>query len=195
MSSIVLSRHGPVDLPAPRFPSRAEFAVYVDAYADAGIRQECAPPKELMRRVRDAGAVFANGTRRTAESLELLDPERTPIVDPIFAEEPQRAPNLSGRWPLLVWFALARGLESFHPEAADVRAAMRQRACEASTLLIAASERGAVVLVGHGWFNRAIARALSRKGWRRVETQGGSGTLGSVAAPWGHVRFELRQGA
>lgn len=190
MTSILLVRHGPVALTAPRLPTRDEFTNYVDAYERKGLRADACPPDGIMRRVRDAGSVFVSPTLRAAESVKLLDPEREPIINPVFSEEPQTVPQLAGRWPLLFWFTLTRGLGTFHPAETQVRHAMRLRADKAANLLIAATERGSVVLIGHGWFNRAIALALSQMGWRRAETCGGSGTFGRVSATWGYVRFE-----
>lgn len=192
LSSILLARHGSVALPAPRFPTRGEFSDYVDAYERFGIHSDAQPPEGLIRRVRNAETVFTSPARRAAESLKLLHPERMPVIDPVFAEEPHIIPSLAGRWPLLVWFSLERGLGAFHPRETRSRDAMRLRADMAANLLIAATGRGPVVLIGHGWFNRAIAFALSQMGWRRAETFGGTGTFGSVATTWGHTVFTLR---
>jgi hypothetical protein len=189
----LLARHGPVALPAPRFPTRGEFKDYVDAYERSGIHSDAQPPEGLIQRVRKAETVFTSPALRAAESMKLLHPERMPITDPVFAEEPHIIPNLAGRWPLLVWFSLERGWGTFHPGETQSRDAMRLRADKATNFLIAATERGPVVLIGHGWFNRAIAFALSQKGWRRAETNGGSGTFGRVAATWGHVVLKLRR--
>jgi hypothetical protein len=67
---------------------------------------------------------------------------------------------------------------------------MRQRAGKAANLLISAAGRGSVALIGHGWFNRAIAQSLSRSGWRRAEAFGGSSSFGRVSSTWGYVVFE-----
>jgi hypothetical protein len=192
LSSILLARHGPVALPAPRFPTCREFKDYVDAYERSGIRSDARPPEGLIRWVREAGTVFTSPSPRAGESLKLLHPERIPIIDPVFAEEPHIIPNLAGRWPLLVWFSLERGWGRFHPGETRSRGAMRLRADKATNLLIAAAERGPVVLIGHGWFNQAIAFALSQKDWGRAETCGGSGTFGRVVATWGHVVYRPR---
>jgi hypothetical protein len=181
-------------LPAPQFPTRGEFKDYVDAYEQAGIRSDGRPPEGLTRLVRKAGSVFTSPAPRAAESLKLLHPERMPLIEPVFAEEPHIIPNLAGRWPLLVWFSLERGWGTFHPAETQSRQAMRLRADEATNLLIEATERGSVVLIGHGWFNRAIALALFQKGWRRAEASGGSWTFGRISETWGHVRFEFQNG-
>ncbi len=112
---------------------------------------------------------------------------REAVVDPLFGEEPHSAPHLSGPWPLIVWFALSRGAGAFHPSEAGARREMRERAQRAAGLLTAAARRGPAALIGHGWFNRAIAASLRAQGWRRAEANGGS-------APWSHVVFEPCEG-
>lgn len=195
MTSILLSRHGPVSLPAPGFPTSHEFRSYVDAYELSEIRANASPPKELIRLVRGAVTVFTSPSLRTTYSLRLLDPERTPITDAVFSEEPQVVPDLAGRWPLLVWFSLTRGFGAFHPREGDSRRAMRRRARKAANLLIVAAEHGSVALIGHGWFNRAIARELSRSGWRRAKACRGTSSFGRVSSTWGYVVFEEMGGA
>lgn len=191
MSSILISRHGPVALPKPAFPTQEEFKIYLDDYERSGINANASPPKELIQHIRNAVTIFSSPSPRAIESLRLLDSRRAPIIDPVFCEEPQIVPNLGGRWPVLLWFSLTRGLGAFHPAEIGSRNAMRQRAEKATNRLIAASERGPVALIGHGWFNRAIAQALSGNGWRRAETSKGSQTFGRVSSTWGYVVFEL----
>ena len=195
MSSILLSRHGPVAIVAPGFPTRDEFQTYVNAYERSGICADTRPPAELTHYVSSAAVVFTSPTMRAKESLKLLHPERALLVDPVFSEERQTIPNVSGRWPLLVWFSLTRGLGAFHPGESAVRLAMRERADKAANLLIDSTAQGPVALIGHGWFNRAIARSLSRNGWRRVEVRGGSASFGRVSSTWGYVVFNRMNGA
>lgn len=190
MTSILLSRHGPVALSPPRFPTKNEFRNYVNVYERSGVCANASPPKDLAERVRNAVTVFTGPSLRAQNSLKLLDPERVPITDAVFSEEAQIIPELAGRWPLIVWFSLTRGVGAFHPREAGSRRAMRQRADKAANLLLAAAERGPVALIGHGWFNRAIAQALSCNRWRRAEACRGSGSFGRVSSTWGYVVFE-----
>jgi broad specificity phosphatase PhoE len=58
----------------------------------------------------------------------------------------------------LLWFCGYGGsVESFRHA--------RRRAAQAASQLIALSERGAVLLAGHGITNKLIARELRRQGW------------------------------
>jgi broad specificity phosphatase PhoE len=188
---ILISRHGQVALPKPKFPTRAEFEAYVETYERSGLSVTTRPSFELAGHIREATSVFSSPSLRARESAQVLDPQRIPIVDPVFREEPQRIPAFAGRWPLLIWFSLARGLESYHPKEAARRAEMRLRADFAASLLINAAEQGPTALVGHGWFNRAIVRALIRNGSRQVARHGGSGKFGRVSSEWGYAILEF----
>jgi len=58
----------------------------------------------------------------------------------------------------LLWFCGYGGsVESFRHA--------RRRAAQAASQLIALSERGTVLLAGHGIMNKLIARELRRQGW------------------------------
>jgi broad specificity phosphatase PhoE len=188
MASILIARHGPVALAKPQFPTRAEFAAYVAAYEQSGLRAGALPGEDLRRRVRQAALVFTSPAPRAQQSLKLIAPERRPIVDAVFGEEPQMIPRIGGRWPLLAWFALARGAGAFHPQAAESRRIMRARAQRAADLLTAASANGDVALIGHGWFNRAIVGALAESDWRRAAA-GREAALGRVSAEWGYAIY------
>ncbi|MBG0810357.1 hypothetical protein IY145_13340 [Methylosinus sp. H3A] len=191
MFPILISRHGQVALSKPMFPTREEFEAYVEAYEHSGLYVNARPPAELIQHIRNATSVFTSSSLRARESLRLLDSERTPIVDAVFCEEPQIIPEISGRWPLLVWFSLTRGIGSFHPNEFNGRLAMRRRATAAAERLIGAARQGPVALIGHGWFNRAISRALLQNGWRRAEIRGGSNLFGQVSSEWGYRVFEF----
>lgn len=106
------------------------------------------------------------------------------VVDVSFREAPPRAPCLPGQWPEIVWLALARARGALDPALAPARADPRQRAEICCALLAAAAAGGDVALVGHGWFNRAVASRLVAKCWRKT---GGSG----FARPYGYLSLSM----
>ncbi|QGM98101.1 hypothetical protein [Methylocystis parvus] len=187
MASIILVRHGPVALQAPGLLSFQEFVDYCEAYERSGLAPRAQAPGETVARLRDVCAAFASTTMRARESARALGLERA-VFDSCFSEEPNVAPRIAGRWPLIFWFAASRGRGAYHPAAERARDAMRRRARIAAQILIGASATGPAALVGHGWFNREIARALAEDGWRVA--RGATPSFGRVAAPWGCAVFE-----
>jgi hypothetical protein len=173
VSRIVLVRHGPVACDRPFLPDQEKFAAFCAAYDLAGLTPGDPPPEipALCQGVR----LFASAAPRARQTAVKLAPEGDWLSDPIFAEESLHAPNLPGRWPLPLWLAAARAREVLSPCAAGQRRVLRQRAECAASLL---SDHAPCLLVGHGWFNRALAAALSRKGLRETASRGAN-------APWG----------
>jgi broad specificity phosphatase PhoE len=184
MPSIVLVRHGPVALKAPGLLSFQDFIRYCDDYELSGLATMTSPPGTTADIVRRAACVFASPAPRAIESARALGAGDRVVFDSCFREEPNLAAPLRGRWPLIVWFAASRASGAFHPAHGGARTEMQRRAEAAAQKLIRATSQGPTVLVGHGWFNRAIAHALAEDGWRRVG-RSPAASFGRIARPWG----------
>jgi broad specificity phosphatase PhoE len=167
---IILIRHGRPALPvAPRTGHRG-FRDYIDAYEEAGLDPEDAPPEELQDLVAELGAVFTSGKARSRESAKALAPEAELIADPLFAEAPLPPPRI----PLLrmkvpKWAVVARILwhAGYHPEIEGYRKAKHRAAQAADILAARARSDGAAALVAHGYFNFLIGRELRQRGFRK----------------------------
>lgn len=169
---VILVRHGKPDIaPNPR-TSHHGFRRYIDAYQDAGLDPNSAPPEELLDLVKGLNEVFTSGLPRAVDSARSLLPEAEIIADPLFAEAPLAAPRI----PLLrmkvpVWAVMARILwhAGYHPEIENYRSAKLRAAQAADILLARARENnGIAVLVAHGYFNAMIGRVLRRRGFART---------------------------
>jgi broad specificity phosphatase PhoE len=189
MPSIVLIRHGPVASKAPGLLSFWDFVRYCDDYELSGLAMGTSPPVGTTDVVRRAACVFASPAPRAVESARALGAGDRVVFDSCFREEPNLAPPLQGRWPLIVWFAASRASGAFHPAHAGARQEMQLRAEAAAHKLIRATNQGPTALVGHGWFNRAIARALTDAGWGSAKSRGYAMAFGRVAHPWGFSVF------
>lgn len=168
---VILIRHGQPDIPVAPRASHREFRTYIDAYEEAGLDPESAPPEELQDLVGELTAVFTSGRRRAHDSARVLAPAAELIADPLFAEAPLASPPI----PLLrmtvpKWAVVARILwhAGYHPEIENYRR-VRQRASEAADILVARAQReGAAALVAHGYFNLIIGRELRPRGFRKT---------------------------
>jgi hypothetical protein len=181
MPSIVLVRHGPVAVKAPGLLSLVAFEAFIEAYEQSGIEAGAAPPESVGKYVRAAATIFASDAPRVLDTLTRLQASPS-FTDAAFREAPPRAPRLPGRWPEIVWLALARARGAFDPALSEARADLRRRAATCHARLIESAGAGDVALVGHGWFNRYVARELTQSGWRNA---GGPG----FGRPWGYVAF------
>ena len=168
---IILVRHGqPRIALSPRTDTRG-FAGYIDDYEAAGLDPASLPPEDLRDLVRELDTVFTSGRARSHESAARLAPHAELIADPLFAEAPLAAPPL----PLLKmrvpkWAVVSRILwhVGFHPEIEPPRDARARAKAAAGILAARAREKGAAVLVAHGYFNWMIGRQLLRQGFKRT---------------------------
>lgn len=140
-----------------------------DAYEQAGIDPEDAPPAALIDASARAGAIAASDAPRAIASAEQLAPGKQVIVSPDLRETALEVPQwLPLRMPLGAW-ALAIGaqwaLDSLRGMGASPDE--MQRAERAATWLgDLARQHGSVVVVTHAAFRRLLAARLVSSGWR-----------------------------
>lgn len=126
--------------------------------------------------------VVASDAPRVVESISRLGLQPD-FVSVEFREAPPVAPRPPLRLPAIVWLGLARACGEFSPGLATARVDLRRRAAACAERLVEASQSSPAALVGHGWFNRYVAAALTARGWRRADGPG-------FARPWGYLRLE-----
>jgi broad specificity phosphatase PhoE len=122
----------------------------------------------VSRLVASAGRVVTSNLRRCVESAAWLAPSADIQIDPELREAalPDSLGTSVRMWPgpRIVLARLAWWL-NWRQSVEPVRGA-RQRARQAAERLCSlAREHRSVAVVGHGIFNRFIARQLSRRGW------------------------------
>jgi broad specificity phosphatase PhoE len=172
VTKVILVRHGKPAIPTNPRTSHHGFRRYIDAYQDAGLDPQSAPPEELVDLVKGLNAVSTSGLPRADDSARSLLPEAEIIADPLFAEAPLAAPRI----PLLkmkvpIWAVMARIMwhAGYHPEIENYRRA-KARASHAADILLARADAndGVAVLVAHGYFNAMIGRVLKKRGLART---------------------------
>ncbi|MBU3887998.1 hypothetical protein [Methylosinus sp. KRF6] len=171
-SAIILIRHGRVAIASDGLFSRERFLRYLEDYDTAPLCLDSRPPEELTERLRLASGLFASELPRARESARMLSTDREIRYEAIFNEEPHHVvPRLLFQMPLLAWFAWSRIGESTNR---SLRRAIAERGSIAAKRLTVEAHHGTTALIGHGWFNRAIARSLIESGWRCVLRHRGS---------------------
>jgi len=167
---IVLARHGRPDLSAEaRQPIRGrEIGRWYRSYDASGIVHGVEPPASLREAARAAGCVVTSNTRRAIESASRLTAADTIRVEASLREVgfPESLDSSLRLSPNL-WVFIARAAQMLDRDDDEGgRAAVRARAATvAETLAALARDRRSVVAIGHGWFNRFVARELRRQGW------------------------------
>lgn len=175
--AIMLARHGEPVLSRKVKLSAQQYRDFWASYEVLGIRPGQTPPETLLRFVDGCGALFASTRLRSLESAQALAGGRKVLQHELLVEAPLPPPN----WPAwirlspMTWGFIARFWWWFfnHADGQETRAAAERRADEAAALLIGHAERGEdVVVLAHGFFNYMIGRALRRRGWRLVSSEG-----------------------
>jgi broad specificity phosphatase PhoE len=168
---IVLARHGRPDLPVEvrRYICGREIGRWYRRYDESGIVAGVDAPEALRAAARAAGCIVASDTRRAIESATRLTAADAIRIEASlrevgFPESLRSSLRLSPH----VWVLIARASQMLDRDDDEGgRAAVRARAAIAAGALVRlAGEHQRVVAVGHGWFNRFIARELRRQGWQ-----------------------------
>ena len=168
---IVLARHGRPDLDddARRPITGREIGGWYRRYDDVGILGAVEPPRPLREAAARARCVVASDARRAIETAARLGVAGRLRIDPGLREVgfPESLDS-SLRLRPDVWVLIARGVQLLDRCECDERIGdVRARAARAAgTLAEAAAEHRTVLAIGHGWFNRFVARELRRQGWR-----------------------------
>ncbi len=166
---IILSRHGKSALPRVSSISGRDLGRWVDRYNAAGITTALPPPEPLRHLASSVGYLVASDRRRAIESAQWLASSREFGVDPELREA--ALPDSMGvvlKMSPDVWAIIARVAWwlDWRRSSESVDAARRRAGRATARLCALAVEHRTVLVVGHGVFNRLIARELTRRGWR-----------------------------
>lgn len=165
---ISLIRHGRSQLIENDKVNSSEFKQWVEKYDSNGVFEESIYPSVTIDKIKNAKIIVTSDLERAIHSAKLLKPEEQLISDVLFRETELPIGRMKdvklkpSTWTVLLrllwFFGYSNGCESFHNA--------KIRAIKASIQLMDyAEEYKTVVLVGHGFFNRLVAKELQKKGW------------------------------
>ena len=148
--------------------SGREIGRWYRGYDASGIVDAVEPPACLRAAAAAAGCVVASDSRRALETAARLGVTDKVRVEPALREVgfPESL-ALPVRLSPVAWVLIARAMQMLRCcECDEAVPATRARAAIAvETLSQLADDHGTLVVVGHGWFNRFVARELRRRGW------------------------------
>lgn len=168
---IILVRHGEPKVDQQRWIGHKGFMAFMDAYRDAGLMPESAPPEHLAGLTRGISRVFTSELPRSIDSARALLPDAEFISDEVFTEAPLAPPRIPGlRMKVPGWAVVSRVAwhGGYSPRIENFREARRRAQKALHILLDAAAEDGTALLVGHGYFNAILGRMLRLKGFART---------------------------
>jgi broad specificity phosphatase PhoE len=163
--TIILMRHGKPEQQITGRLSAQALADWCNAYDLSRVSDW--PPDRSINIARLATVVACSPLPRAHSSLSRLGLSPH-AVDHLFSEvEIPLLPVGQLQLPTTLWLTLLRLLWfcGYAGESESLSLA-RQRASLAADKLITLSQRGTVLLLGHGIMNKMIARELRKRGWQ-----------------------------
>lgn len=183
---ITLIRHGQSLWTENKPMTGHEFIKWVEQYDSHGVCEETFYPQTTIEKIKAANIVITSDLKRSLESAKHLKPNVNVISNSLFRETEMPVAQIGGlrlhasMWAVILrcsWFmGYSKGCES-------VSEAKRRAEAAARFLVERAKEHQTVVLVGHGFFNRMIAKELIKNGW--------TGNRKTSAKHWDSTTFWL----
>lgn len=173
---IHLVRHGKPDLSRDVWLTRKQYRTWWTNYGTVGLAPDHLPQQETLLAAQKCTCFVSSPLPRAVETARVLAGGQEIRIDAKYVEAPL-PPHIVFGWlcakPIgwgtlsrITWWLGFSGGEESHSEAKK-----RAWACVEELSDLAATE-GAVMVCGHGWFNRMIAKRLRQSGWKRDSAGG-----------------------
>jgi broad specificity phosphatase PhoE len=169
---ITLIRHGRSQLDVKKSITCHEFTDWVQQYNSVGVVEESCYPKEALKKINEAHLVITSDLKRSIDSASLLRTNVKTISSSLYREIelPVTSKNISGiKLSSDIWAVLLRILwfSGYSTNCESYNSAKKRAEAATNNIIEHTSKHKKVVLVGHGFFNRLIAKELQNKGWKR----------------------------
>ena len=166
---IILARHGkPLPIDAGLITGR-DLDGWIRRYDDGGIQKDVPPPEALKHLAASISCILASDLERSVQSAVWLAAGRQVRIEQNLREAYlARTSCVAIRLPPRAWVVIARLAWMLNClNSTETAAATRVRARNVATQLSALGNlHGSVLVIGHGIFNRMLAKQLRASGWR-----------------------------
>jgi len=166
--TIILLRHGKVDMDTEVRIDSLALQAWVEEYDKASLSKESLPSQESIEAVHSAKYVFSSALKRANESAKLLKIQVNES-NVLFNEADipaVKVPFLKLRpkvWLIILRFLLLFRLGKMN-DSFQLSQKRAKKAAESLTKQAEVSER--VALIGHGGMNWLISKELLKRGWK-----------------------------
>jgi broad specificity phosphatase PhoE len=172
---IILLRHGKPDIPSLKKLSASAFTTWIQRYNVAALSASSKPTHEALACSSDSKAIVCSKLQRSIDSANALDAKKLILSSSVFNEAGLPSANWHSLkvspkyWAVffrILWLLGYSGNSESFNEA-------KNRAVEAAKILIEfANGYEKVIFVGHGVFNRIVAKELRKNGWAGPKNPG-----------------------
>ncbi|MCR6095175.1 histidine phosphatase family protein [Salipaludibacillus agaradhaerens] len=168
---IALIRHGESHHRDDSPVTKAQLSWWIKIYNQSGVRETEIFPTDTIKAMTMSSFIVTSDLKRAIDSAALLKPDSNRRSDSLFREAELPVPYFIPSWLKMrpaLWLVLLRclWLVGVTKGCESLREAETRAEKAAAKLISYAEKEGSVVLVGHGVFNRLIAKQLRKKGWR-----------------------------
>ncbi len=176
---ITILRHGTPNLPDWEKIHSSRMPEWINAYNSSGVMNETNPPYQKMANELEHKFIVCSDLARSIHSAEIIGYQSPDLVDKIFreAELPQikipiirLTPHVWSMIFRVLWFA------GFSTNAEPITLFKSRISLAAETLIQNAKNHDSILFIGHGIFNRFLAKELISKGWSGDEAPNGKNT-------------------
>ena len=172
---IAILRHGEPEATSTKLISAARFSEWIDQYNSRGVSKSSYASTTSTDYAQGCRVIVSSNLLRSIQSAETLCINQQLLSDELYSEA--GIPYAEWHWPELspgVWAIIFRVLWFLgYSRNSETMAETRKRAAAAAKQLgDLASVHGSVLYVGHGIFNRFLAKELKKLGWDGPKSPG-----------------------
>ncbi len=173
LMKIAFIRHGKSVWEENEKISSEQFREWVEIYDEKGVQEEEEYPQSTIEVVAKSGIVLTSDLKRSQHSANLLTRGSRLNSDGIFREVelPKCTFGQFIKCKPAVWLVVLRLLwmAGYSQSCESYKQARKRAKIGAERLVQYAKNKHTVVLVGHGFFNRLLAKELEKMGWITYE--------------------------
>lgn len=182
---IVLIRHGKPQLSKLQPIKARNMPDWIDAYNQADIDYNTVPTESALNEAKQCNFIITSQLKRATHSAKILQHPTPHLSDALFQEFDLPYRHISFiKLPPEIWAAIFRitWFLGFSLNAESYYEAKLRASSAADNLIKYAKQHGSVLLVGHGFMNKYIAKELTKRGWNNTKKANHS--------HWGYGVFE-----
>ncbi len=165
---IILLRHGKPIIPSLKKIKASSFMQWIESYNSSELRPTSKPNQTTLTRVNKCNSVVCSQLIRSKQSAEALNIKNITLSGSQFNE----AGLPSANWGILklspnTWAAIFRilWLFGYSKNSESYKEAKLRASVSANKLIELSKEHKSVLFVGHGIYNRLLAKELKSLGW------------------------------
>ncbi|WPD23157.1 MAG: histidine phosphatase family protein [Candidatus Electrothrix scaldis] len=172
---IAILRHGMPEPISEKPITASDFIDWIRRYNESGLSKTSHPSQAASAYAQACNVIVSSTLPRSIDSAKTLDAEKLIISDKQFIE----AGLPSANWRLLkmspnIWAMIFRvlWLLGYANNSESLNEAKQRASQAADTLIQLAREQQKVLFVGHGIFNRLLAKELRNRDWSGPRSPG-----------------------